>query len=543
MGFKACLTVSRFHHLLCSENKWRHLARVTMYRQSSSRTHRSKGMKIKHVLQICLLLAVCFWLIYQVKHSHDKKKEFDESDSKTSLSRGSSNEILTLGRKDIRPRVEETVKNEKHDEAAIGQESIEEEEEVDDKHEEHEQEIKNAEQREDEGVEGGDEEINEHEHEKSDAEIDREEEFINEEKEGDEGGENSMEEKDSEENNGETEKEGSIEDSDHDGDEHSAREAREEHYKADDASSAVAHDNQIVDPENENGSSEYTKEQPETNILERENKENGEEINLGDKKTDLEVRDGDMAKSDNQSNITTNLEWKNKEKGEEINLGDKRTNLEVKDGNMSKSDDQSNVTTNEAEENLKEKSENSLLSNTTLTEGSNDHIETSNNSLEVRMESRQNGIESKLELNHGQNGTTTGEANNSTSDMDSNHVDSNSTIPPKNKDLESSSSEFSDSSNDSESSVAENIRSELSVDAGSNAESLTVKNDATEAEKSDTNGGTDEFSDKTSEEVQHDPIDLSDMSNSLDEKDVLPNHETLPEIRTAGTSIEDAAAE
>ncbi|XP_022871729.1 uncharacterized protein LOC111390841 [Olea europaea var. sylvestris] len=94
---------------------------------------------------------------------------------------------------------------------------------------------------------------------------------------------------------------GSLEDSDHDGDDHCAHEAREENYKADDASSAVAHDNQVVDLEKENGSFENMKERPKTNILERENKENdGEGINLGDKISDLEVNDGDVAKSDNQ---------------------------------------------------------------------------------------------------------------------------------------------------------------------------------------------------------------------------------------------------
>ncbi|CAI9764443.1 unnamed protein product [Fraxinus pennsylvanica] len=479
-----------------------------MYRQSPSRTQRSKGIKIKHVLQICLLLAVCFWLIYQVKHSHDKKKEFDESDSKTSLNRASSNEILTLGRKDIRPRVEETVtKKGKHDEAAIEQETIEEEVE-DNKHEEDEQEIKKADQKEDEGTRGEGDEINEHEHVKSDAEIDREEEFIDEEKEGHEGDENSTEEKYSDENNGETVKEG-LEDNDHDRDEHSAR---EENYKADDASSAVAHDNQVIDPENENGSLENTKEQPKTNIFGREKKENsGEGISLGDKRTDLEVKDGDVAKSDNQFNVTTN----------------------------------------EAEENQKENFDNSSLSNTTLTEGTIDHRETSNNLSEVRMESHDpsllNGTGSKLELNHGQNvsvgGTTSGEANNSSSDEDNNHVDSNSTLLVKNKDSESSLGEFSDSSNNSKSSVSENIGSELSVEAGNKTESLTEKNDATEVDKSDTYGGTDEFSDQTSEEVQHDPIISSDSSNSLDEKDVRTDLETLPDIQTAGTSIEDAAAE
>ncbi|CAA3019694.1 Hypothetical predicted protein [Olea europaea subsp. europaea] len=482
-----------------------------MYRQSPSRTQRSKGIKTKHVLQICLLLAVCFWLIYQVKHSHDKKKEFDESDSKSSLSRASSNEILTLGRKDIHPRVEETVnKNGKHDEAAIEQETIEEEEVEDKKHEEDEQNINKAERNEDEGTGGEEDEINEHEHEKSDVEIDREEEFIDEEKAGHEGDENSTKEKDSEENNGEMEKV-SLEDSDHDGDEHSAHEAREENYKADDASSAVAHDNQVVDPENENGSFENA-ERPKTNILERENKENdGEGINLGDKRSDLEVNDGDVAISDNQLNETTN----------------------------------------EAEENLKENSENSSLSNTTLTEGTIDHREKSNNLSEVRMEARDpsllNGTENKFELNHGQNrsigGTTSGKANNSSSDEVNNLVDSNSRILVKNKDSESSSGEFSDSSNSSESSVSKNIRLKSSVEAGNNTESLTEKNDATGVEKSDTYGGKDEFSDQTSEEVQHDPIISSDSSNSLDEKDVRTDLETLPDIQTAGTSIEDAAAE
>ncbi|CAA3020556.1 Hypothetical predicted protein [Olea europaea subsp. europaea] len=267
-----------------------------------------------------------------------------------------------------------------------------------------------------------------------------------------------------------------------------------------------------IDPENENGSFENTKERPKINILERENKENdGEGINLGDKRSDLEVNDGDVAKSDNQLNVTTN----------------------------------------EAEENLKENSENSSLSNTTLTEGTIDHRETSNNLSEVRMESRDpsllNGTESKFELTHGQNGsvggTTSGEANNSTSDEDNNHVDSNSTILVKNKDSESSSGEFSDSSNSSESSVSKNIRLESSVEAGNNTECLTEKNDATGVEKSDTNGGTDEFSDQTSKEVQHDPIISSDSSNSLDEKVVPTDLETLPDIQTTGTSIEDAAAE
>ncbi|KAF2294274.1 hypothetical protein GH714_008774 [Hevea brasiliensis] len=56
-----------------------------MIKRTPSRNARTRGFKVKNVLQICLLLGVCFWLIYQVKHSHDKKKEFDEKESKISV--------------------------------------------------------------------------------------------------------------------------------------------------------------------------------------------------------------------------------------------------------------------------------------------------------------------------------------------------------------------------------------------------------------------------------------------------------------------------
>ncbi|CBI25108.3 unnamed protein product, partial [Vitis vinifera] len=93
--------------------------------KSPSRNQRSKGFKVKHILQICLLLAVCFWLIYQVKHSHDKKKEFDANDAKISSNTQGGNELLKFGRKDLHPRVDGEAKNEKH-----GEEETEEEDEA-----------------------------------------------------------------------------------------------------------------------------------------------------------------------------------------------------------------------------------------------------------------------------------------------------------------------------------------------------------------------------------------------------------------------------
>lgn len=49
-----------------------------MLRQVSSRNHRTKGgFRAKSALQICILVAVCVWLLYQMKYSHDHKA-FDE---------------------------------------------------------------------------------------------------------------------------------------------------------------------------------------------------------------------------------------------------------------------------------------------------------------------------------------------------------------------------------------------------------------------------------------------------------------------------------
>ncbi|CAI0464225.1 unnamed protein product [Linum tenue] len=66
-----------------------------------SRTKNSKGFKVKHVLQAFLLLVVSVWLIYQLKHSYDKKAALDEN--------GHGGLPTELGRKDlIRPIVSST---------------------------------------------------------------------------------------------------------------------------------------------------------------------------------------------------------------------------------------------------------------------------------------------------------------------------------------------------------------------------------------------------------------------------------------------------
>lgn len=97
---------------------------LTMLRQSSSRNHRSKGLKVKKAVQITLLVLVSVWLIYQVKHSYEKKASYSEDEGndlhKDDKDQG---EVIRLGRKDLPPKMEadsstldEKVEDEENDE-------------------------------------------------------------------------------------------------------------------------------------------------------------------------------------------------------------------------------------------------------------------------------------------------------------------------------------------------------------------------------------------------------------------------------------------
>ncbi|KAM1478997.1 hypothetical protein ACFX2I_026351 [Malus domestica] len=71
------------------------LYRVWMNNQSTGRNQRpAKGLKVKQAIQIALILAVCFWLLYQMKQSHGKDYS-ESSKDKASEERGSD----ILGRK------------------------------------------------------------------------------------------------------------------------------------------------------------------------------------------------------------------------------------------------------------------------------------------------------------------------------------------------------------------------------------------------------------------------------------------------------------
>ncbi|CAK8573791.1 unnamed protein product [Lathyrus sativus] len=227
-------------------------------RLPGSRNQRSKGVKIKHVLQVILLLGVCFWLIYQVKHNHDKKKEFDKNDSTLSSVRTETDTVVKLGRKDLHPVKDEVDQNEKQEEedepvvedAENKREHGEQEKqgnkhETEEREEQDEEENKHGTEEQEEGEnkteeieDEGDVEIdeNDHENEKSDVDNDQDDEDADELKD-------KVEDSDETENEDKEDEEKGGLDENH--------EAREEHYKGDDASSAVAHDTHATSTETE----------------------------------------------------------------------------------------------------------------------------------------------------------------------------------------------------------------------------------------------------------------------------------------------------
>ncbi|XP_057495234.1 uncharacterized protein LOC130780299 [Actinidia eriantha] len=456
-----------------------------MYKQSPGRNHRSKGIKVKRTLQICVLLAICFWLIYQIKHSYDKKKSFDESDAKISHKTHVSDEVLKFGRKDLHPRSEEmNIVNKKHDEEEVEEEETgggedevlkneEEEREEDKKHEEEELEEDNkTEEKEDEMREGGDDEMDEHDQEKTEMEVEGEEGFVDEEKERGEG-----DEKDAEDKEGQIENEMSLEDHDQ------GHEAREEQYRADDASSAVKHETEGINAENEREVLDNSNENTEMEMQEEENKTNNAEEIAVDQNT-TSVKAGEVETAD---------------KGILPNVAGKEEHSEI----------------------LSLKSE---VGNQT-TEG---HTETNNLSLQNETEA-QNGTVS-VANSEGFNLQTRQETN---SFADSKNNSSDSIAEADMEDLNSSATK--------EIAVSEKvIIPNESIETEGNI-------DATQNENSDTGNVTDENSASDSktedaDEVHQDPIETSDPSMTL-EKDVRTDLDTLPEIRTEGSNDEEAAAE
>ncbi|KAI3794159.1 hypothetical protein L1987_36787 [Smallanthus sonchifolius] len=129
--------------------------------KSPRRNGRTKGFKIKHVIQITMLLGVSIWLLYHIHHSDDKKSSVTTKISqKSNNDNDSSKDIYKLGRKVLRPKVKETKVDDEQNNENEDAEGVVEDHESD----EHEEvgENEHADGKEDS------EEIKEHENEKED---------------------------------------------------------------------------------------------------------------------------------------------------------------------------------------------------------------------------------------------------------------------------------------------------------------------------------------------------------------------------------------
>lgn len=225
-----------------------------MYRQYYNRNQRNRGIKLKYALQISLLVAICFWLIYQVERSHDKNEEFEASDEKEFLNRGSIGGLIRIRRKTIRPI---------YDEIASEEDTAEEDE---------------------------------HEEEKLDAEVDQEEANITDGARED-GTVRESEGEIGDDSNG-RKQEKSVEYGDHErGDKSSHGDGG--------ASSSLTHDNHAGMAVNVEGVVGISGQQHLEHILEQKNKENrGQEVYAGEIKKWLEVNDGEISDDANLSSAT-----------------------------------------------------------------------------------------------------------------------------------------------------------------------------------------------------------------------------------------------
>lgn len=80
---------------------------MIMLKQSSSRNQRVKGSKLKLALQICLLLAICIWLLYQAKQFNTRKVALVESAEVAAEEGKVGYPLLKMGRKNLNPRLDE----------------------------------------------------------------------------------------------------------------------------------------------------------------------------------------------------------------------------------------------------------------------------------------------------------------------------------------------------------------------------------------------------------------------------------------------------
>lgn len=514
-----------------------------MFRQVSSRNHRSKGLKVIHVLQMCLLLAICIWLLYQVKHSHDKKEVFDENNLEFANKIDDDRGILIFGRKDLNYGVEMASKNGKH-----GEEEESEEEEIDGSHEilklgrkdlnlgvemaskdeKHGKEEESEEREEGNGEENvnkeraaGDDEIDEHDLEEVDEEADRgeyltdvEKEDIEKELEKEENEEKGSEDVDSSENH------------DHDGDDRNSQEALEEHYRDDDASSAVVQDNHMIRSEIENEESRNSKEVHLDNI---------EKFNLENEHKTNRTEDSPVDKNDSNPNASKLP----------IFMGDGEKAIEKPSVNAT--NDEKGVEVSQS------KLENEPLSNITTTESSN-QTALHNNATVDSTETPSLYLKSRttiLNSTKDQNATfkvgafDKAEPNAETLGLKQTEKSKATTIA---EDIETTVLEQTETSNAT--SVVKEASNVVLGQTSAVEESQEVKSEQTEksnrtnvVEESDDNTVSSLATSENSDAIHTENTDSLSSMVTHEERDSLIDLGTLLQIESEGRNTEDAAAE
>lgn len=305
-----------------------------MLRQASSRNQRAKGFKSKHALQIGILVAICIWLVYQVKHSHEKKSAYDARNSKL-INKVTENQedFFKFGRKDLR------------NEAGTVNE-IPKEDETEEVQEEGEPEVKQEEPEDEEARGAGDDKIDDQDQENTEEA---------------EHGEDSAEEDDKDV---QIEEKDLFDNPDHEED---TQAAREENYKRDDASSAVVHVAHATESETVNGDAKSTNEEQivEHSKVDNDSLTDGSKVDGAD-----ENLENDSPKVDGAGENLEKKETGAENVSSEVNVSD----LLVKD-NGTKTDDSraKNGTAAESKESDAEtsKADNGLISNSTTVEAEN----------------------------------------------------------------------------------------------------------------------------------------------------------------------------
>ncbi|KAK7343542.1 hypothetical protein VNO77_12351 [Canavalia gladiata] len=563
-------------------------SKLIMIKRFPSRNQRSKGIKVKHVLQIILLVGVCFWLIFQVKHNHDKKKEFAKKDAKVLVST-QTDEILKLGRRDLHPGKNEVNQNEKHEEEEED-DHIEEDEEnkhghkeqeegnkhetkepEDNQHEEREQgedekhhaeeqeedenksedmeDENKSEDMEDEERGGGEGEIDGNDQEKPEVDPDRDDEFLDEEKEKEDVSDEKENEKEDEE------KVGFVESLDN-------HEAREEHYKGDDASSAVAHDSQATRSETETFSLENSDENLEMKITKPENKSTySDEGNRNQNDSDLRVKEGEVI--DRVSlNATAGKETENSSLSNPADSAYlNRTTTSNTEDNHLESSSNLTVVIPEAGSNFTgagggaDNSGSSELNETVILSESDHAQNTTMNPTTITGDVKKVQIEG---LEHSGNRIA-----------EENLPETNSTVSVTTENGDGSAQETSNlgagelektnryvalnvtvntSRNESSDSTTGNDKSKSNTETSETNETQNVDAAEDEMFRDTQTGETDETSDsstanETLDSVEHDAIDSSDTHIHEDVTNARTDLDTLPDIRNEGDNGDDTAAE